>query len=81
MNFILNDKLKSFRFRRYTFLPKIPVNVTDDTDICDLLKNKNIKPVGCIVKRSEVVPFQEKKAKEGQLKIGALRVGGIGSPE
>ena len=77
MDFILNEKLHSFRFKNYRFLPKISITIYDDSDICDLLNSEKVKPVGVITKKLDL-PIQEKKAKEGQLKIGILRVGGLG---
>jgi len=78
MRFVLNDKLGSFRFRTYTFLPKKVIDVINENDICDLLKNKKVKALDLKVVKTETIPIVEKKAKEGQLRIGALRVGGLG---
>lgn len=78
MDFILNKKCRSYQYKRYRFLPEQIVSVVNEQDIFDLLKNPRVKVFGSDLKEKKNPFIQEKKAEEGQLKIGVFRVGGIG---
>jgi len=77
MLLILNNKLRSYRFKDYVFLPDKPVEVTDENDIYDLLGSNKVAEIPAL----DGIRGRFKGLfgpEEGRLSIGIIRIGGIG---
>ena len=77
MMLTLNKNLKSYRFKKYIFVPGKPVDVADYNDICDLLSSGRVVETysGGDIDRD----FKGLLGPSaGQLSIGIIRIGGLG---
>ena len=72
---ILKEGLSSFRFRKYVFFPNKPLDVSDEVDAYDIVATKRVVPYGnSFVIKQTTLPVFNAEAKEGQLKIGIIRI-------